>query len=107
MLADASSGQLPGSFCNLLQRLADNLKELDRQVEELEQQIRLWHEQSEAIQRLAEIPRIGPIIASALVATIGDARYFKNGRRLAAWMGLVPRQHSSGGKPVLLGISKS
>jgi transposase len=105
-LADPSSGQLPGSFCNLLQRLADNLKELDRQVKELEQQIRLWHEQSEASQRLAEIPGIGPITASALVATIGDARCFKNGRQLAAWMGLVPRQHSSGGKPVLLGISK-
>lgn len=105
-LADASSKQLPGSFCNLLQRLADNLKELDRQVKELEQQIRLWHEQSEASQRLAEIPGIGPITASALVATIGDARCFKNGRQLAAWMGLVPRQHSSGGKPVLLGISK-
>lgn len=106
-LADASSGQLLGSFCNLLQRLADNLKELDRQVKELEQQIRLWHEQSEASQRLAEIPGIGPIIASALVATIGDARCFKNGRQLAAWMGLVPWQYSSGGKPVLLGISKS
>lgn len=105
-LADPSSGQLPGSFCNLLQRLADNLKELDRQVKELEQQIRLWHEQSVASQRLAEIPGIGPITASALVATIGDARCFKNGRQLAAWMGLVPRQHSSGGKPVLLGISK-
>ena len=59
-----------------------------------------------ASQRLAEIPGIGPITASALVATIGDARCFKNGRQLAAWMGLVPRQHSSGGKPVLLGISK-
>lgn len=105
-LADASGGQLPGSFCNLLQRLDDNLKELDRQVKELEQQIRLWHEQSEASRRLAEIPGIGPITASALVATIGDARCFKNGRQLAAWMGLVPRQHSSGGKPVLLGISK-
>lgn len=105
-LADPSSGQLPGGFCNLLQRLADNLKELDRQVKELEQQIRLWHKQSVASQRLAEIPGIGPITASALVATIGDARCFKNGRQLAAWMGLVPRQHSSGGKPVLLGISK-
>ena len=56
--------------------------------------------------RLEEIPGIGPITASALVATIGDARSFKNARQLAAWLGLVPRQHSSGGKPVLLGISK-
>ena len=97
---------MPGSFCSLLQRLADNLKELDRQVKELEQQIRLWYEQSAASQRLAEIPGIGALTASALVATIEDARCFKNGRQLAAWMGLVPRQHSSGGKPVLLGISK-
>jgi transposase len=78
------------------------LKELDRQVKELEQQIRLWHEHNEAGQRLTEIPGIGPVTASALVVTIGDARCFKNGRQLAAWMGLVPRQHSSGGKPVLL-----
>jgi len=106
VLSDASTGQLPGSFGSLLQRLAENLKQLDRQVEELEQQIRLWHGHNEGSQRLAEIPGIGPITASALVATIGDARCFKNGRQLAAWMGLVPRQHSSGGKPVLLGISK-
>jgi transposase len=105
-ISDASNGQLLGSFCSLLQRLAENLKELDRQVKELEQQIRLWHGHNEASQRLAEIPRIGPITASALVARSGDARCFKNGRQLAAWMGLVPRQHSSGGKPVLLGISK-
>lgn len=105
-LSDASTGQLPGSFCNLLQRLRENLKELDRQLQELEHQIRLWHSDNEASRRLAEIPGIGPITASALVATIGNARCFKNGRQLAAWMGLVPKQHSSGGKPVLMGISK-
>jgi transposase len=55
---------------------------------------------------LAEIPGLGPITASAIVATVGDAREFKNGRQLAAWLGLVPRQNSSGGKQVLLGISK-
>jgi len=52
------------------------------------------------------VPGIGPLGASALVATIGDAKNFENGRQLAAWLGLVPRQHSSGGKPRLLGISK-
>jgi transposase len=56
--------------------------------------------------RLAEIPGIGPITATALVASIGDARNFRNGRQPAAWLGLVPRQHSSGGKSALLGISK-
>jgi len=105
-LCDESTGQLPGSFCALLQRLAENLKELDCQVEELGKEIQLWHAHSEASRRLAEIPGIGPITASALVASIGDAHCFKNGRQLAAWLGLVPRQHSSGGKQVLLGISK-
>jgi transposase len=53
-----------------------------------------------------KIPGIGPVTASALVATIVDATSFDNGRQLAAWLGLVPKQHSSGGKNVLLGISK-
>ena len=56
--------------------------------------------------KLQKIPGIGPLAASALVASIADARSFKNGRQLAAWLGLVPRQDSSGGKPKLLGMSK-
>jgi len=52
------------------------------------------------------LPGIGPLTASALIASIGDAKNFKNGRQLAAWLGLVPRQHSSGGKQTLQGISK-
>lgn len=97
---------LPGLFRQLLQRLGDHLKELDRQVSELELQIQLWHRQHDISCKLAEIPGIGPITASALAASIGDARSFANGRQLAAWLGLVPRQHSSGGKSTLLGISK-
>jgi transposase len=57
-------------------------------------------------QRLQTIPGIGPLSATALIAAIGDVAQFKNGRQLAAWMGLVPREHSTGGKPRLLGISK-
>jgi transposase len=91
---------------NLIERLAKNLKEMDRQAKELEAQIQLWHRENEASRKLAEIPGLGPITASAIVATVGDAREFKNGRQLAAWMGLVPRQNSSGGKQNLLGISK-
>ena len=53
-----------------------------------------------------EVPGIGPLTASAIVATITDAKSFENGRQLAAWLGLVPRQHSTGGKSVLLGMSK-
>lgn len=105
ILEDGENG-LPGTMRNLLERLTENLKEMDRQVDELEKQIQLWHRENEASRRLAEIPGIGPITASAIAATVGNAREFKNGRQLAAWMGLVPRQHSSGGKQNLLGISK-
>ena len=105
-ILEDGENNLPGVFRRLLQRLGEHLKELGRQVDELEVQIQVWHRETEASQKLAQIPGIGPITASALVATIGDARCFKNGRQLAAWLGLVPRQHSSGGKPMLLGISK-
>ena len=105
ILEDADN-ELPGAFRLLLERLRAHLKVLDTQVGELDVQIQLWHRQSEASKKLAQIPGIGPITASALVASIGDARNFDNGRQLAAWLGLVPRQHSSGGKPTLLGISK-
>ena len=105
-ILEDGENDLPGVFRQLLFRLGEHLKELDRQVTELEAQIQLWHRESEASRRLAQIPGVGPITASALVASIGDAKAFKNGRQLAAWLGLVPRQHSSGGKPLLLGISK-
>lgn len=105
ILEDGENG-LPGTMRNLLERLTENLKEMDRQADDLERQIQLWHRENEASRRLAEIPGIGPITASAIVATVGKAREFKNGRQLAAWMGLVPRQNSSGGKQNLLGISK-
>jgi transposase len=105
-ILEDGENELPGAFRQLLDRLGDHLKELDRQVGELEVQIQSWHREHEASQKLAQIPGIGPITASALVASIGDAKSFENGRQLAAWLGLVPRQHSSGGKQVLLGISK-
>lgn len=105
ILEDAENG-LPGTMRQLINRLADNLKEMDRQVNELEAQIRRWHRENAASRKLAEIPGIGPITASAIVASVGDAREFKNGRQIAAWLGLVPRQSSSGGKQTLLGISK-
>jgi len=97
---------LPGAFRLLIQRLLDHLAHLDRQVGELEREIQREHRQSEACRRLAAIPGIGAITATALVATVGDARNFASGRQLAAWLGLVPRQHSTGGRSTLLGISK-
>ena len=105
ILEDGENG-LPGSFRILLKRLGDHLKELDRHTQELEVQIQSWHRESAASRKLAQIPGIGPITASALVASVGDAKNFENGRQLAAWLGLVPRQNSSGGKQTLLGISK-
>jgi len=105
-ILEDGENELPDVFRQLAARLGAHLKELDRQVGELEEQIHCWHRESEASKRLAQIPGIGPMTASALVATIGDAKQFKNARQLAAWLGLVPRQHSSGGKPMLLGISK-
>lgn len=79
---------------------------LDKEVEELEAQIKAWHRADEISRQLERIQGIGPLTASALVASIGDAKNLKNGRQLAAWLGLVPRQHSSGGRPTLLGMSK-
>jgi transposase len=105
ILEDGENG-LPGTMRKLLERLNDNLKEMDRQVSELELQIKLWHANNEASRKLEAIPGIGPITASAIVATIGNAKEFKSGRHLAAWLGLAPKQHSSGGKQILLGISK-
>ena len=105
-ILEDGENNLPGTFRQLLNRLGDHLKELDRQVGELEGQIQGWHRESEASKKLAQIPGIGPITASALVASIGDAKSFDSGRQLAAWLGLVPKQHPSGGKQVLLGISK-
>lgn len=105
-ILEDGENDLPGSFRHLIERLGDHLKELNRQVQELEVQIQAWHRENAASKKLAQIPGISPITASAMVASIGDARNFENGRQLAAWLGLVPRQNSSGGKQTLLGISK-
>jgi transposase len=79
----------------------------------VEKRLAYYDEQRAAIgqahpegQRLQTIPGIGPVTAIALIAAIGDVTQFKNGRQLAAWLGLVPREHSTGGKPRLLGMSK-
>lgn len=106
LILEDGENELPGVFRQLIAGLLTHFRELHRQALELEAKIKAWHQGSEASRKLAEIPGIGPLGATALVASIGDARTFKNGRQLAAWLGLVPRQHSTGGKPTLLGISK-
>jgi transposase len=105
-LVEDAANELPGSLRLLVQRLMEYLKELDRQAGEIEAQIITWHRDNELSRKLAEVPGIGPITASALVVAVSDAKNFDNARQLAAWTGLVPRQNSSGGKNVLLGISK-
>ena len=104
-LEDAENGLL-GASRALFARLLEHFRALDRQVKEMEREINAWHREDTASQRLQEIPGIGPITASALVASVGDAKVFHNGRQFAAWLGLVPRQSSTGGKTNLLGISK-
>jgi len=106
ILQDAHN-ELSSSTRALFARLYEHFRQLDRQVKELSAQIESWHREDAASQRLQKIPGIGPLTATALVASIGSqAAHFKNGRQLAAWLGLVPRQSSSGGKERLLGISK-
>jgi transposase len=105
-LLDEARDTMPGVFRELILRLLTYMKELSRHIDDLEIQIHRWHRASEASRSLEKIPGIGPVTASALIASIGDARNFKNGRQLAAWLGLVPKQHSSGGKTKLQGISK-
>lgn len=105
IIDDVQNG-LPGTARELFARLYSNLRDLGAHITDLERQIRTVHRNDEASQRLEAIPGIGPLSASALVASIGDAKAFKSGRQLAAWMGLVPRQNSSGGTTRLLSISK-
>jgi transposase len=105
ILEDAENG-LPGAFRELLLPLKNHLDELHRQVEDLTQRIEAVHQRNPLSRRLAQIPGIGPLIATALRASIGDIQGFANGRQLAAWLGLVPKQSSTGGKTRLLGISK-
>ncbi|MBU2829766.1 IS110 family transposase [Acidithiobacillus ferriphilus] len=89
----------------LFAALRGDLLRQDERLAECDQRIaRLAQE--ETAQRLAEIPGIGPVTATAVVATVGDAKLFRNGRELAAWVGLVPRQSSSGGKTRLGRITK-
>ena len=76
------------------------------EIGEIDKRIHAWHRASEACRRLEQIPGIGPIVATALVAEVGDWKAFSSGRSLAAWIGLVPKQHSTGGKDKLGSITK-
>ena len=104
-LEDAENG-LSIRFRRLLNGLWIDLKTLDTRVAELDQELKVIAENDPQAKRLQQIRGVGPVIATALVAAVGDATQFANGRQMAASFGLTPRQHSSGGKERLLGISK-
>ena len=104
-LEDAENG-LTSRFRRLLSVLWDDLKTLDHRVAELDHEINVIAQSDPVAKRLQQLRGIGPMVAMALVATVGNAEQFANGRQMAASLGLTPRQHSSGGKDRLLGISK-
>lgn len=97
---------LPAVFIELIELLREQLLSLSERIETITRLIAQAIRNDPVAQRLQTIPGIGPLSASALAASVGDVKSFKNGRSLAAWLGLVPGQHSSGGKAKLLGISK-
>jgi transposase len=100
------TGQLPSPMRQALQPLVDQLAALQAQIGQLERSIHAQHRASDVSRRLETIPGIGVIGATAIAATVTEPGAFKSGRELAAWIGLVPRQHSTGGKQTLGSISK-
>ena len=90
----------------LLHRLRQRWLALDVEIVQATRDLAEWADQSPLCRRAATVPGIGPLIATAAVAAVGDGRMFARGRDLAAWLGLVPRQHSTGGRPTLGSISK-
>src|SRR5207244_4735641 len=79
---------------------------IEAAIAALEKQLMAWHKANAVSQRLASIPGIGPIIATAIATTVADPGVFRSGREFAAWLGLVPRQNSTGGETRLGGITK-
>ena len=106
-LVGVDNAKIPPLALASLRCLAAQIETVEAQIEELEALIMEWHKCNEASQRLAKIPGVGPITASVVVATIGDASNFTSARHLSAALGLTPRQNSSGGKARQGGISKA
>jgi transposase len=107
-LVDAlDDAEIPALARTALRQIAEQIDACGERIEALEKEIVGWHKTDEASRNLATIPGIGPITASALAASVPDASVFENGRKLAAWLGLVPRQNSTGGKDRLGRITKT
>jgi transposase len=106
VIANVGDDRIPpiARFC--LEVLARQYKALTAEIGSIDKRIHAWHRACEDSRRLEQIPGIGPIVATALVAEIGDWKQFRSGRNLAAWIGLVPKQHSTGGKERLGRITK-
>jgi transposase len=98
--------RVPEPARQLVQLLAAQLEDVKTRIAEVEARIAAWHKASPVSLRLATIPGIGPLIATAIAATVPDPEAFQSGREFAAWLGLVPRQKSTGGKPRLGRISR-
>ena len=106
LIEDPNETRLPAFAREALSVLIAQLQTVKEAIRTLERKLQAWHRSQQASQRLTTIPGVGVITATALVATIGNGAQFKSGRHLSAWLGLVPRQHSSGGKSRLGRISK-
>jgi transposase len=106
IVTDSSDKRVPEVARTCLAALGVQLRRLKEQILEFDRIIMAWHRSNEASRRLDAIPGVGPILATALVASIADPKAFRSGRNLSAWIGLVPKQHSSGGKDRLGSISK-
>jgi transposase len=106
VVAHAGDNQLPEIARACVLALGAQLRTLKAQILNFDRQIMAWHRSSEASKRLDDIPGVGPALATALVASVADPKAFRSGRDFSAWIGLVPKQHSSGGKDKLGSISK-
>jgi transposase len=107
LIAEREDERVPDLARECLAALAAQLELVTRQILEADRRVLAWHRSNEVSQRLAAIPGVGPLTASALVAAIPDPKTFRSGRDLSAWIGLVPKQNSTGGKERLGSISKA
>src|SRR5678816_4115530 len=106
IVADAHDKRLPEIARACVAALGAQLRMLKAQILQFDRMIIAWHRSSEASKRLDEIPGVGPALATALIASVADPKAFRSGRDVSAWIGLVPKQNSSGGKDRLGSISK-
>jgi transposase len=105
-IADGADNRIAAATRAILDVMARQYSAISAEIRSIDKSILAWHRSCEASRRLEEIPGIGPIVATALVAEVGDWREFSSGRNLAAWIGLVPKQHTTGGKDRLGSITK-